>query len=367
MRSGLVALQPGASRAWRCRDHVPLACPTIETARFDYHLPANAIAQTAIEPRHDARLLDTRDGSDHRFRSLPDLLRPGDLVVLNRTRVRHARLRGSKVDTGGVVEALLLGPEGDGRWRALLRPARRLRCGAELVFGQITARLESDPVDGVASLRLDAGGVALEDAIRAVGEMPLPPYFQGRLADPERYQTVFGDRIGSAAAPTASLHLTEQVLETLTERSIEITMVELDVGLATFRPVSNDHIEDHSMHRERCAVSEKARRAIAECRKRDGRVVAIGTTVVRALETARSNDGLVEAGEWATDLYLRPGSAIGVVDLLVTNFHLPRSSLLVLVEAFMGPDWREAYRTALDRGYRFLSFGDAMLCERKGR
>lgn len=294
---------------------------------------------------------------------LANLLRPDDLVVVNRTRVRHARLHGRKVGSGGVVEALLLRPLGEGLWRAMVRPARRLRPGSEIDFGELRGRICSDPVDGEVDLVLDIDGPDVEAVIARIGDVPLPPYIRSALEDPGRYQTMFADRLGSAAAPTAGLHFTPSVVDGLRRSGVEITAVDLEVGLATFRPIASDRIEDHVMHRERCSVGADARDAIARCRRSGGRVVAIGTTVVRTLETAATDHG-VEAGSWETELYLRPGSPIRVVDLLVTNFHLPRSSLLVLVEAFMGPSWRNAYRDALDRGFRFLSFGDCMLAER---
>jgi S-adenosylmethionine:tRNA ribosyltransferase-isomerase len=336
----------------------------MDISRFDYDLPGERIAQTPIEPRHASRLLDTRDLSDHVFLDLPGLLRSGDLLVVNRTRVRAARLIGTKRQTGGRVEALLVRRFDDGSWEAMVRPARRLRAGAALRFGDLAATVESEPADGVVRLSIDADPSEVEEAIEAVGEVPLPPYITEPLADPTRYQTMFAERPGSAAAPTAGLHFTQDVLERLSARGIELATVDLDVGLATFRPIASERIEDHAMHSERCRIDESAAAAIAECRQRGGRVVAVGTTVVRTLETFGRGDATVETGERDTDLYLRPGSRFDVVDLLVTNFHLPRSSLLVLIEAFMGERWRTAYQVALERGYRFLSFGDAMLAER---
>lgn len=336
----------------------------MDVTAFDYDLPEDRIAQVPIEPRHDSRLLDTRDLSDHRFLDLPELLLPGDLLVVNRTRVRAARLHGVKTGTGGQVEALLLRRLGHGQWEAMVRPARRLRAGVRLRFGDLDAVLSSDPVDGIATLDLGSDGDGIEAAIEAVGEVPLPPYITQRLADPARYQTMFADAPGSAAAPTAGLHFTPAVVDRLDARGISVATVELDVGLATFRPIAVDRVEDHTMHVERCRVDESAAAAIRRCRSRGGRVVAVGTTVVRTLETFARPDGTVDVGDRNTDLYLVPGSHFDVVDLLVTNFHLPRSSLLVLVEAFMGERWRRVYETALSRGYRFLSFGDAMLAER---
>lgn len=334
--------------------------------RFRYNLPDEAIAQEPVEPRHDARLLDTRSLTDHRFIDLPRLLQPGDLVVVNRTRVRHARLRGVKSESGGAVEALLLRHLPDGHWEALVKPARRLRPGVDLVFGDLRATIVDGPRQGLAVLDLIAPG-DLEEAIEQAGTVPLPPYITTELHDPGRYQTIFADRPGSAAASTAALHFTDEVVAGLSQRGIELATVELHVGLDTFRPIATESIDDHRMHSEWYDLPEETARAVEQARARDGRVVAIGTTTVRTLETRATDDGLVEPGTGTTELYLRPGSPIRVVDLLVTNFHLPGSSLLVLLEAFMGPGWREVYQAALQRGYRFLSFGDAMLCARSTR
>lgn len=300
--------------------------------------------------------------SDHRFIELPDLLEPADLVVVNNTRVRRARLMGERAGTGGKVELLLLERRSDGVWRALARPARRLRPGVELRFGDLEVDVVESPEEGVVGVRLNTDDE--ESAILEAGEMPLPPYFTGELEDPSRYQTVYAEVPGSAAAPTAGLHFTDEVLAGLEERGITTANVDLHVSLDTFRPMSVDDVEEHEMHSEWCTVSEETSAGIEAARARGGRVVAIGTTVVRTLETFADGSGGVEIGNRHTDLFLRPGHRFQVVDSLVTNFHLPRSTLLVLLAAFMGPGWREAYETALERGYRFLSFGDAMYCER---
>lgn len=336
----------------------------MRTDLFDYDLPPEAIAQRPLEPRDAARLLDTRDLADHRFSELPTLLREGDLVVVNRTRVRRARLAGRKASTGGRVELLLLGPSGGpGRWEALVRPARRIRAGERLLCGRIEATVLGPPAGGVVLLDLSASG-DLEAEIDAAGEVPLPPYITTPLDDPESYQTIFADRVGSAAAPTAGLHFTEEVVAGLRAAGVALADVELDVGIGTFRPIATRDVEDHDMHRERYRLGDETAEAVAAARRRGGRVVAVGTTVARVLETRARPGGLVDPGEGETGLYLRPGHGPAVVDLLVTNFHVPRSSLVVLVASFMGERWRDAYRTALARGYRFLSFGDAMLCER---
>jgi S-adenosylmethionine:tRNA ribosyltransferase-isomerase len=331
----------------------------MDTESFRYVLPEHAIAQHPFEPRDAARLLDTRDLTDHVFSDLPGLLEAGDLVVVNTTRVRRARLTGRRRDSGGAVEVLLLGRQQDGSWRAMVKPARRMRRGVALTFGDVGAIVTGDPADGVVGLSFSD-----DRLLESLGSVPLPPYITTELSDPERYQTVYADQLGSAAAPTAGLHFTSEVLGALERRGIGRASVELRVGLGTFRPITADRIEDHRMHAEFCAVPPATATAVTETRRRGGRVVAIGTTTVRTLETFGRDDGTVGAGEGETDLYLRPGSSFRVVDVLVTNFHVPGSSLLVMLAAFMGDGWREAYETALDRGYRFLSFGDAMLCER---
>jgi S-adenosylmethionine:tRNA ribosyltransferase-isomerase len=329
---------------------------------FKYPLPESAIAQKAIEPRHDSQLLDTRDMSDHRFLDLPSLLDPGDLVVVNETRVRAARLSGRRVDTGGAVELLLLETRPDGLWEALARPSRRLRPGIEIEMEGIAATIVNGPDEGMVVVDLKAADV--EAAIATAGEVPLPPYFHGVLDDPDRYQTMFARGTGSAAAPTAGLHFTPDVIAGLQQREIEIATVDLHVGIDTFRPIATENIEDHVMHSEWCSIPESTAAAVASARARGGRVVAVGTTVARTLETFADGDGMVPAGGGDTSLFLTPGVEFRVVDALVTNFHVPGSTLVVLVAAFMGDGWRVAYQTALERGYRFLSFGDAMLAER---
>ncbi|MFO7299221.1 MAG: tRNA preQ1(34) S-adenosylmethionine ribosyltransferase-isomerase QueA [Actinomycetes bacterium] len=331
---------------------------------FTYELPEDAIAQVPVEPRHSSRLLDTRDMSDHTFIELPDLLSPGDLVVVNETRVRHARVEGVRRETGARVELLFLDRRPDGRWEALARPARKLRPGTvvDLAEGSVTVAESL----GEGRLVVEVAADDPEELIDRVGRVPLPPYIRATLDDPARYQTIFATTRGSAAAPTAGLHFTPEVVAGLRERGVDLATVDLHVSLDTFRPMSSERVEDHRMHSEWCSVPEETARAIAATRERGGRVVAIGTTVVRTLESrADGTGGVIPGGGW-TDIFIRPGGhPITVVDLLVTNFHLPGSTLLVLVAAFMGDRWREAYETALERGYRFLSFGDAMLAGRK--
>jgi len=335
----------------------------VQTADFDYDLPEAAIAQSPVEPRDAARILVDRGAGrapEHRrVADLPALLGPGDLVVVNTTRVLRARLHLRK-DSGGSVEVLLLEPRDDGRWEALVRPGRRVAPGTVLRPAGEGPALEVEVGE-----RLDDGRrpVALHTddlaaALDAHGEVPLPPYITEPLGDPDRYQTVYAERPGSVAAPTAGLHLTPAVLDGIRATGAEVAGVDLWVGLGTFRPISADAVEDHEMHSERYHVPEETWAACQQAR----RVVAIGTTTVRALESTAA----LGRRSGRTDLYLRPGSPLAVVDVLLTNFHLPRSSLLVLVEAFAGPHWRDLYATALAEGYRFLSFGDCMLLGRDG-
>jgi len=358
---------------------------------FYYDLPASAIAQEPLVDRPAARLLDATGPSVvHRtVRDLPSLLGPGDVLVLNDTRVLPARLR-LRRPTGGAAEVLLLhpvdghgahqldfhqqdGPHQDGYlWEALVRPSRRLPDGVVLTpDGPVVG---GTVVEGVAGLAVEVGvdlgegrrhvrirtsDGDLKTALDRYGEMPLPPYLTNVLVDPERYQTVFSDRPASAAAPTAGLHLTEEVLERCRSAGARVEHLELVVGLDTFRPVTVGNFDDHRMHHERYQMAPEVLEACLAARPNGGRVVAMGTTAVRALESAAR---FGPAG--STDLFIRPPFEFQVVDALMTNFHLPRSTLLVMLEAFAGTRWRDLYRGALDDGYRFLSFGDAMLVAR---
>lgn len=346
----------------------------METAAFDYELPEERIAQHPLAQRDSARLLVDRGpgaAPDHRIvRDLPDLLDPGDLLVLNTTRVLPARLHLRK-GTGGAAEVLLLeqveatSDDGTSVWEALVRPSRKLPPGTELRppegGGDLVVVTGADLGEGRRHVTVRAEGDLLA-ALERHGEMPLPPYITAPLDDPERYQTVFSQQPGSAAAPTAGLHLTPEVLARLDERGVRRAEVELVVGLGTFRPIATDAIEDHVMHSEQYRVPEATAAACAATRAAGGRVVAVGTTAVRALESAAVRG----EPQGRTDLFITPGYEWRVVDRLLTNFHLPRSSLLVMIEAFAGPRWRELYAEALAEGYRFLSFGDAMLLTRAG-
>ena len=335
-------------------------------AHWDYELPPDRIAQHAMEPRDASRLLvlDPVRGTlaHHVFRELPDLLAPADLVVLNDTRVRPARLAARRA-TGGRMEVLLVERRGPGLWLALL--ARPPAPGVPFeAAGGLHARIESVQ-DGAWLVRFEEGDAAVEQAMERHGTVPLPPYIrreQEEAHDRERYQTVYARVPGAAAAPTAGLHLTAEVLARLAARGIAITSITLHVGLGTFLPLRDDDLDRARLHDEPYAISSRAAEAIAAARARGGRVVAVGTTVVRTLEGAARDDGGVEAGEGRSSLFIRPGHRFRVVDALVTNFHLPRSSLLLLVGAFAGRERvLEAYRAAIDAGYRFYSYGDAML------
>lgn len=325
---------------------------------FDYDLPDAAIAQQPVEPRDAARLLvDRGDAVDHRtVADLAELVGPGDVVVLNDTRVLPARLQCTK-PTGGRVEVLLLEAGDDQWWECLVRPSRRVAPGTVVSVGDaLRAEVGEDLGRGRRRVRFDTGGAELLDVLARVGEMPLPPYLRTRLGDPERYQTVYARRPASAAAPTAGLHLTPAVLAAMADRGAEVATVELVVGLDTFRPMEVDRLEDHHMHTEAYRVPP----ATAEAVERADRVIAVGTTTVRALESAAATGDPVGR----TDLFIRRPFPWQVVDVLMTNFHLPRSTLLVMIDAFVGPRWRDLYAEALATGYRFLSFGDAMWLER---
>ena len=321
---------------------------------IDYVLPETAIAQQPLEVRDAARMLvDRGDRADHvTVADLPDLLRSGDLVVVNDTRVLPARVPVRR-STGGAAEVLLLEERADGRWEALARPSRKLPPGSVVHAGALEVTLRDDLGAGRRIVELDPGDRPLLDVLDEVGRPPLPPYIDGAIDDPERYQTVFADRPVSAAAPTAGLHLTPRLLGRLDERGIAVAAVELAVGLDTFRPVTVERLDDHEIHTEWYRVPPGTVEAVAAAE----RVVAIGTTVVRALETWAATG----ATDGRSSLFIRRPYEWRVVDVLLTNFHLPRSTLLCLVDAFVGPRWRELYAIALEEDYRFLSFGDAML------
>ncbi len=346
----------------------------MRTSDFDYDLPPELIAQTPIEPRDASRLLvvnrATGELAHRQFRDIGEYLRPGDLLVANRSRVIPARLAGRKADSGGVVEALLLArrPDlGPDHWEALVRPGRRIREGQELRFEQGASTLSATVVArteaGGRILRFlpPASGEPVDGVLAQLGTMPLPPYIHAKLEDSERYQTVYSREPGSAAAPTAGLHFTTDLLERLRAQSVETAYVLLHVGLDTFRPVEEENPSDHKMHSEAFELDAQAAAQINAARARGGRVIAVGTTSVRVLESL-PDAAQVEPSQGRTALFITPGYQFHHVDALITNFHLPRSSLMMLVSAFAGIDLiRRAYAEAIARRYRFFSFGDAML------
>lgn len=336
---------------------------------FDYKLPPDLIAQQPVEPRDAARLLlvDRSSGalSDRTFRDLPDLLNPGDLIVVNDTRVLPARLFARRL-SGGRVELLLLDRNADGVWRAMGRPARRLRAGERLELLDSQDEVTNDGVDVVGR---DAEQVLVrfddEEAIERHGHVPLPPYIHDRLDDPERYQTIYARDPGSAAAPTAGMHFTVDILERCRSRGVQVAPITLHVGLGTFQPIKTVDARDHEMHAEIFSVSAATVEMIRETRVSGGRVLAVGTTSVRTLETIASSvlaGGPARSLAGETRLFITPGTPFQLVDLMLTNFHLPRTTLLLLVASFAGEAlMRQAYQHAIAEQYRFYSFGDAML------
>jgi S-adenosylmethionine:tRNA ribosyltransferase-isomerase len=340
------------------------------TQDFDYDLPEGAIADRPA-PRGESRLLVVdREGTERhrRVRDLPALLRRGDLVILNDTRVIPARLYGQRLGgPGGGIELLLVERTGEREWEALGKPGRRLRPGTALAFeGGLEAEVVTRGDDGRLRLRFSA---AVEPHLERIGHVPLPPYIKrpDEAADRERYQTVFARHPGAIAAPTAGLHLSAEILSALAAAGIEVAYVTLHVGIGTFKPVTAELVHEHHMDAERYTVPEETAADWGRARARGARVLAVGTTVVRTLETAaRAGGGEVRAGSGATELFITPGFPFQAVDLLLTNFHLPRSTLLMLVAAFLGGRERAlaVYREAIAAGYRFYSYGDAMLAER---
>jgi S-adenosylmethionine:tRNA ribosyltransferase-isomerase len=344
----------------------------MQVADFDYHLPEELIAQAPVSPRDASRLLRLPPTGpvEHRaFADLPDLLRAGDLVVFNDTRVLPARLVGVKEATGGRAEVLLVDPIGGElprRWRVMGQASKALRPGTRLRFGELGAVVEASEGEGFYLLTLDREGPALEAALESHGRIPLPPYIRRAPSaeDAERYQTIFASAPGSAAAPTAGLHFTPGILDRLAARGIERASVTLHVGPGTFLPIRGSSIEGHTMHEERYHVPLETVRAFDACRARQGRVIAVGTTAARTLESAWT-DGQLYPGGGRTSIFIRPGYMFRAVDSLVTNFHLPRSTLLMLVCALGGLDRvLEAYDEAIRCRYRFYSYGDAMLIDR---
>ncbi len=339
----------------------------MKTTDFYYDLPQELIAQTPASPRDHSRLLvyNRKDKTVRHlhFYDLPSLLRSGDALVLNETRVIPARLLGVKEGSGIPVELLLLKRNNQNEWEALVRPGRRLLPGAFCSFGngKLRAEIVSTLDQGMRLVRFHYQGI-FETLLNELGQMPLPPYIQTQLADNSTYQTVYAKQDGSAAAPTAGLHFTPQLMDTLRSRGVDIVPILLHVGLGTFRPVAAENVEDHLMHSEYYEVAQTAADAINTARKGGGRCVCVGTTSVRTLESVADSQGLVQARRGDTNIFITPGYAFRAVDALITNFHLPESTLIMLVSALMGrEEAMRVYRIAVDEKYRFFSFGDAMM------
>lgn len=339
----------------------------MNTADFDFDLPEELIAQTPLEKRDASRLLvvdkETGAFSDQHFDQIIDQLQPGDALVMNNTRVLPARLYGIKPETGGHVELLLLKNTKGDDWEVLAKPAKRLRVGAQISFGdgRLTATVVEELDHGGRIVRFGYEGIFLE-VLESLGEMPLPPYIHEKLADRERYQTVYAKENGSAAAPTAGLHFTEELLEQIAAKGVKLVYLTLHVGLGTFRPVSVDSLDDHEMHSEFYSLSEEAAQTLRQVKAKGGRVIAVGTTSIRTLETIGSKfQGQIQADSGWTNIFIRPGYNWKIVDAFSTNFHLPKSTLVMLVSAFAGRSLTlEAYEHAIAERYRFFSFGDAM-------
>lgn len=333
---------------------------------FYYDLPEELIAQTPVEPRNSSRLMKidrkTGDIVHSRFYNLCDYLKKGDLLVLNDSRVLPARLYGEKKDTGSFIEFLLLEQKGDKLWEIICRPGKKAKVGTEFSFGNgiLTAKVIEVKDDGNRIVKFSCEG-NFYAVLDEIGQMPLPPYITEKLEDKERYQTVYSKELGSAAAPTAGLHFTKEQLEEIRSMGVDIAYVTLHVGLGTFRPVKEDDILNHKMHSEHYHLSEETAEKINRTKASGGRVIAVGTTSCRTLESMEFENGLVKSGDGYTDIFIYPGYKFKLLDGLITNFHLPESTLIMLVSAFLGyENTMNAYKIAVEEKYRFFSFGDAM-------
>ena len=339
----------------------------MKTKDFDYYLPEELIAQTPLEKRDESRLMcldkETGELSHHHFYELPDFLNPGDCLILNNSRVLPARLLGQRLPGGGACEVLLLIDRGDKTWECIVRPGKHLRKGTKMQFGNGELKAEVVDVlpDGNRMVKFDFEGIFLE-VLEHLGKMPLPPYIKEELQDQERYQTVYSRELGSAAAPTAGLHFTKELLQQIADMGVRLGYVTLHVGLGTFRPVKEDEIEDHPMHSEFCIIPEETARIVNETKASGGRVICVGTTSCRTVESFAEPDGTLRAQSGWTDIFIYPGYKFKCLDALVTNFHLPESTLIMLVSALAGREHiLNAYKIAVENRYRFFSFGDAML------
>ena len=339
----------------------------MNTADFDFHLPEELIAQTPLEKRDASKLLivnrKTGEFQDRHFHSIIDMLEAGDALVMNDTRVLPARLYGQKEETGGHVELLLLKNTSGDEWEVLAKPAKRLKVGTRVSFGdgRLSALVTEELTHGGRIVRFEYLGIFLE-VLESLGEMPLPPYIHEKLEDRERYQTVYAKESGSAAAPTAGLHFTKELLAEIQAKGVHLVYLTLHVGLGTFRPVSVDNLDEHEMHSEFYQLSEEAAATLRSVKENGGRVIAVGTTSIRTLETIGSKfNGQIQADSGWTNIFIKPGYDWKVVDAFSTNFHLPKSTLVMLVSAFAGRELvLDAYQHAINEHYRFFSFGDAM-------
>ena len=341
----------------------------LKTSDYFYELPPELIAQDPLEDRSSSRLmvLDQKTGavSHHVFREIPSFLRPGDCLVLNNTRVIPARLMGVREETGGAVEVLLLKRRTGDVWECLVKPGKKARPGTRLAFGDglLHAQVEDVVEDGNRLIRFFYDGI-WEEVLDRLGEMPLPPYITHKLQDKNRYQTVYARFDGSAAAPTAGLHFTPELLDQIQDMGVELAYVTLHVGLGTFRPVKVENVKEHHMHSDYYQVRTEAAEKINRTKKNGGRVICVGTTSCRTVESAADENGQVEAGCGDTDIFIYPGYRFKVLDALITNFHLPESTLVMLVSALAGREHvLAAYEEAVKERYRFFSFGDAMLIQ----
>jgi len=337
----------------------------VKTKDFWYDLPEELIAQTPLQQRDSSRLLvlgkESGEVAHRHFYDIIDYLRPGDCLVMNNSRVLPARLLGHR-PTGGAVEVLLLRDLGDKRWECLVKPGKKMQAGQEVIFGngELTATVTAVQADGNRVVEFHYDGIFLE-VLERLGKMPLPPYIKAELADQERYQTVYSKESGSAAAPTAGLHFTNELLERIRNKGIKTAFVTLHVGLGTFRPVKADEITEHHMHAELCMLSEETAAILNETKENGGRIVCVGTTSCRTLESLVNEDGTFEARSKWTEIFIYPGYRFKAMDALITNFHLPESTLVMLVSAFAGREnVLNAYEKAVQERYRFFSFGDAM-------
>ena len=338
----------------------------MKTSDFYYDLPEELIAQTPIAQRDTSRLMtlsrETGKVEHHHFYELPDFLRPGDCLILNNSRVLPARLLGQRLPGGGACEILLLIDRGEKVWECLVRPGKKLRPGAKVSFGggELTAEIVDEVEGGNRLVRFDYEGIFLE-VLERLGKMPLPPYIKEELQDRERYQTVYSKVVGSAAAPTAGLHFTPELLKKIEGMGVGVGYVTLHVGLGTFRPVKEENVLDHEMHSEFCTVPQETADLINKTKANGGRVICVGTTSCRTLESWANDDGSIDAKAGWTNIFIYPGYKFKLMDGLVTNFHLPESTLIMLVSAFAGQEnVLAAYREAVEERYRFFSFGDAM-------